>query len=257
MRQLSDTAAIWFISPLVIYLLDRSTSARPLLEKISHEDRDFIRNIARKTWRYFDTLSDSDTNWLPPDNFQSSLVVEVAERTSPTNIGLYLLSILGAYDFRYLTSDAILDRIGNTFDTFKKLEMFEGHFFNWYETKSLKPLYPRYVSTVDSGNFWPASGRLSRGSTTCSPSLYYPPDILSGIRDCLNPDAGKVRNRSGAEQIPRLSAHYQVHPKGLPGRSMAIQEANGGSTPLPPPKMSTIPVTATGCKRSRKSCAVG
>lgn len=177
--------ALWFFSPLVIYILDRSTT-RDLLEKISQEDKQFIRNVARKTWRFFDNFVGPNTHWLPPDNFQSSLVVEVAERTSPTNIGLYLLSTLGAYDFRYITCDALLDRLILTFETFKKLEQHEGHLLNWYETKTLRPLHPRYVSTVDSGNFLASLWALEQGVYDMLSEPILPMDLLNGIHDDLH-----------------------------------------------------------------------
>ena len=91
-------------------------------------------------------------NWLPPDNFQETEGGVIAHRTSPTNMGLALLANLAAHDFGYLSGSGLLDRCGLALRSMNTLERFKGHFYNWYDTQSLSPLYPRYVSTVDSGN---------------------------------------------------------------------------------------------------------
>ena len=98
-----------------------------------------------------------EDNWLPPDNYQENPVAVIAHRTSPTNMGLALLANLSAYDFGYITTGQLIDRTSNTFKTMETLEQYRGHFFNWYDTKSLKPLPPLYISSVDSGNI---SGHL-------------------------------------------------------------------------------------------------
>ena len=89
---------------------------------------------------------------MPPDHFQEAPLGIVAHRTSPTNIGLALLSALGAYDLGYLEALTLSTRLISSFDTLEKLELYRGHLLNWYDTRSLDPLQPRYVSTVDSGN---------------------------------------------------------------------------------------------------------
>ncbi len=116
------------------------------------EDRQFLRNVARRTWRYFSDFVNEETSWLPPDNYQVSYQNQLAMRTSPTNIGLYLVSVLGAHDFGYLTVDEVAQKLTRTMETIGKLERHEGHLLNWYDIQTLAPLKPRYVSTVDSGN---------------------------------------------------------------------------------------------------------
>jgi len=116
------------------------------------------RRRARRTWRFFDDLVNQNSNWLPPDNTQLALRVEVAQRTSATNIGMWLTSALAANDLGYLTADDMARRCTQTMATLARMERYEGHFLNWYDTRTLEPLAPRYVSTVDSGNllacFW-------------------------------------------------------------------------------------------------------
>jgi len=143
---------LWVISPVLADLLasDRVRVAEEAA--LSAKDKTFLRLLARKTWRYFDDLIGPRTNWLPPDNSQEALRVEVAERTSPTNIGLALVSTVAAYDFGYLTVDQLVERTRLTLETIGRLERYEGHLLNWYDTRTLEPLRPPYVSTVDSGN---------------------------------------------------------------------------------------------------------
>ena len=111
-----------------------------------------LREVARQTWRFFDDFVGPGTAWLPPDNYQVSHQDRVAHRTSPTNIGLWLLGVLAAYDFGYVACDDAVRRVGETLSTIEGLERHEGHFLNWYDIEKRAPYEPRYVSTVDSGN---------------------------------------------------------------------------------------------------------
>ena len=141
---------LWFIAPVSVWWL-----GRPLVRKqpgLSEQQNLFLRKIARKTWAYFERFVVAEDNWLPPDNFQESPGPVIAHRTSPTNIGLALLGNLSAYDFGFISADILLERTANTFGSMNKLERFRGHFFNWYDTVTLQPLPPRYISAVDSGN---------------------------------------------------------------------------------------------------------
>src|SRR5208282_6106375 len=108
--------------------------------------------IARRTWRYFETFVTSDDNMLPPDNFQEDPQPVLAHRTSPTNMGLYLLSVVSARDFGWTGTIETVDRLEATLATMSRLQQYRGHFYNWYDTRDLRPLDPRYVSSVDSGN---------------------------------------------------------------------------------------------------------
>ncbi len=112
----------------------------------------FLRQLARKTWAYFETHVGPDDHWLPPDNVQEIRRSAVAHRTSPTNMGLALLANLAAHDFGYLSTGQLVERTTNALRTMESLERHRGHFYNWYDTQTLLPLAPRYISTVDSGN---------------------------------------------------------------------------------------------------------
>lgn len=140
----------WLLSPLIGWIVSRS---RVHVDKPLNEQEDAeLRRIARKTWSFFETYVGEHDHWLPPDNFQETPLGLVAHRTSPTNIGLYLLSVLAAHDFEYITTRQMTDRLHRAFDSIDRLERHCGHLFNWYETNTLATMHPPYVSTVDSGN---------------------------------------------------------------------------------------------------------
>ena len=154
-----ESSALYFASPiLLLWILAPVFAWRVSIEEtekkpnISRAQTLFLHKAARKTWSYFEEFVTANENWLPPDNFQQQPVPVIAHRTSPTNMGLALLTNLAAYDFGYITGKEMAERCNNTLQTMLKLERFSGHFYNWYDTISLAPLYPRYVSTVDSGN---------------------------------------------------------------------------------------------------------
>ena len=173
---------LWIVAPFIVYIIDKPLG-KPIDEDISDPDREMLRKIARKTWRYFDELVGPKTNWLPPDNYQTALNVEVAQRTSPTNIGLWLLAVISAYDFKYITCDALIDKALATIHQLRKLERYEGHFLNWYNIQSLEPLFPRYVSTVDSGNLLACLWTLKQGMYEMIASPIISKDVLVGVKD--------------------------------------------------------------------------
>jgi len=142
---------LWIAAPLISSWMDALVNDQPH-EPLNEEDTALLRHVARRTWAFFERYVGPEDHWLPPDHFQESPVGMVAHRTSPTNIGLLLTSTLAAYDLGYLDPLVVATRLTATFDTLKALERFRGHFLNWYDTLSLQPLHPRYVSTVDSGN---------------------------------------------------------------------------------------------------------
>ena len=175
---------LWLFFPLIVQWL-RGGKKPALAEALSVSDRFMLRRVARRTWRYFDEFVGRASNWLPPDNYQESLRVEVAERTSPTNIGLWLVSSVAAHDFGYITVDQLVQRNRSTMDTLRKLEGFEGHLLNWYNTRTLEPLYPRYVSTVDSGNLLASLWTLGRSYEDVLSRPILEETCLQGLGDAL------------------------------------------------------------------------
>lgn len=146
----SILALIWISSPFIAYRISRDDP--PQKEPLTSRDLQELRIIGRKTWRYFEEFSNHANHDLAPDNFQEEPHRGVAHKTSPTNIGLGLLAILTARDMGYIGLLETKSKIMNTITTIEKLEKWHGHLYNWYDTVTLEPLKPRYISTVDSGN---------------------------------------------------------------------------------------------------------
>ena len=143
-------AILWFSSPWIAYKVSLPLNNR--IEKLTAPEEVETRSWARRIWAFFEVYVNQEENWLPPDNVQMDPPNGVAHRTSPTNIGLALLASLSARDLGYLSLSETLARIERTLGTLEGLERWKGHFYNWYDTQSLAPLQPLYVSTVDSGN---------------------------------------------------------------------------------------------------------
>ena len=174
---------LWIMSPAIA----RWTSQSPFVAgrvAMSDDDAAVLRLTARGTWRFFETFVTAADNMLPPDNFQEDLGA-IAHRTSPTNLGLYLLATVSARDFGWIgTADAI-DRLEATLSTMIRLKRFRGHFYNWYDTQDLRPLDPPYISTVDSGNL---AGHLIALASACSEWITIPLEHagrLAGVADAL------------------------------------------------------------------------
>ena len=156
---------LWLASPAIAWWMSQPIAPRHEIRLSAAQIR-FLGSIARKTWAFFDTFVGPDDHWLPPDNHQAVRAEALAHRTPPTNMGLALLANLSAYDFGYVPAGQLLERTARTLGTMATLERHRGHFFNWYDTRSLQPVY---VSTVDSGNL---AGHL----LTLRPGLIELPD---------------------------------------------------------------------------------
>ncbi|RPI91038.1 MAG: cyclic beta 1-2 glucan synthetase, partial [Planctomycetaceae bacterium] len=140
----------WLLAPLLAWWISLPPVRRE--EKLTVRQTLFLHRLSRQTWRFFENFVGPEDHWLPPDNFQEIPTGTIAHRTSPTNIGVSLLSSLAAHDFGYIATGQLLERTAQTLSTMDQLERFHGHFLNWYDTRTLQPLYPKYVSSVDSGN---------------------------------------------------------------------------------------------------------
>ena len=173
----------WGASPAIAWWLSRLIPLPAV--RLNDPQRQFLRKMARRTWRYFEVFVTAEDNWLPPDNVHVNPREVIASRTSPTNIGMALLADLAAYDFGYCSGTRLMDRTQQTFGTLAKLEMHQGHFFNWYDTKTLAPLLPRYVSTVDSGNLAGHLRILATGFEQMIDSSIVPSRVFDGLHDTL------------------------------------------------------------------------
>ncbi len=192
---------LWFAAPVIAWWLSRPLARRAA--KLTGDQTVFLRTLSRKIWAFFETFVGPEDHWLPPDNVQESPVAAVGHRTSPTNMGLALLANLTAHDFGYIGTGQLLDRTAKALETMQGLERHHGHFYNWYDTRSLNPLPPLYVSSVDSGNL---AGHL----LTLGPGLLALPDqkilgarVFDGLRDTLW-ILGEAAGSEVAPQIARL-----------------------------------------------------
>ena len=138
---------------------------------------------ARRTWHFFETFVGPEDHNLPPDNFQEEPIRRLAARTSPTNMGLSLLSTLAARDLGYLSVGGLLRKLGDTLTTMEALERYRGHFYNWYDTRTLKPLPPLYISSVDSGNLGGHLLTLGPGILELVDTEIIPAGVFAGLRD--------------------------------------------------------------------------
>ena len=193
---------LWLVAPVVGWWI--SKPLRPRAPDLTPQQHAFLRTSARRTWRYFVDFVGPDENWLPPDNFQEYPLPVVASRTSPTNIGMSLLADLGAHDFGYVTAGECVERIANTVATMEKLESYRGHLYNWYDTRTLAPLHPRYVSSVDSGNLAGALLTLQAGLAELKDQPVLAPGALVGLQDTLQVLAEHLPMTPAAELAKKI-----------------------------------------------------
>ena len=144
---------MWLVGPIIAWYISKDKKQIKPIDIISNNDKEYLLNIGKKTWQYFKDYMNVENNFLPPDNYQEDRIPKVVPRTSTTNIGLGLVAIMSAYDLKYIDLEETIYLINNILNTLTKLEKLNGHLYNWYNTKTLEPLIPKYISTVDNGNF--------------------------------------------------------------------------------------------------------
>ena len=140
----------WMIAPIVAWYISLENERKV---EISEENKIYLREIGSRTWEFFETYINEENNFLMPDNYQEDRKLKIVNRTSSTNIGLELLVIISAYDLGFINFKKTIDYLNKVLTTVMSLNKWNGHLYNWYDTKTLMPLIPRYISTVDSGNF--------------------------------------------------------------------------------------------------------
>ncbi|HYM48358.1 MAG TPA: cyclic beta 1-2 glucan synthetase, partial [Burkholderiaceae bacterium] len=201
LRLAAPILLLWLISPAIAWWISRPLA--PRTAALAREQAQFLRRLARRTWAYFETYVGAEENWLPPDNVQEKNEVVIAHRTSPTNIGLALLADLTAHDFGYLSAGQLVTRTTNTLRTLQSLERYRGHFFNWYDTRTLAPLNPRYISTVDSGNLVGHLMTLRAGLGALADAPIVNPRWLEGIGDTF-----EILREAVGQQPPRVVVRF-------------------------------------------------
>ncbi|MFB2551490.1 GH36-type glycosyl hydrolase domain-containing protein [Ensifer soli] len=172
-------AALWIVSPAIAWFVSQSAETEDTLA-VPEDVSEALRRIARRTWRYFEHFVNAEQNFLPPDNFQEIPNPVLATRTSPTNIGVYLLSVISARDFGWIGFEETIRRLEQTVGTIDRMPKFRGHLYNWYRTDTLDTMEPRYVSAVDSGNL---AGHLIAVSSLCREWAEAPSAHVQGSLD--------------------------------------------------------------------------
>ena len=221
-------AAIWIASPMVAFWSSQPWVSK-LRTKSTAADVQTLRTTARQTWRYFETFVTAEDNMLPPDNLQEDPTAVLARRTSPTNFGLYLVSAICAHDFGWIGLHDTAERFEATFATLQRMQLFRGHFYNWYDTADLRPLEPKYVSTVDSGNL---AGHLIALAQACLEWSERPrdgegADLRAGLADATLLARVELDRVSKAGLLAALDA--AALDKALAGLLEALQAAGGSA----------------------------
>ncbi len=200
----SPLFVLWLIAPWIAWWISQPLA--PRTTDLKAEQLIFLRRLFRKTWHFFETFVTAQENWLPPDNFQEDPPTGIAARTSPTNIGLALLANLAARDLGHLSLGNTLARTSATIATLLKLERHRGHFYNWYATRTLRPLLPLYVSTVDSGNLAGHLLTLGAGLRELAGEQIMRPEIFSGLRDTVGVLQSSGRESAALSELARKLA---------------------------------------------------
>ncbi|HEY6547969.1 MAG TPA: glucoamylase family protein, partial [Vicinamibacteria bacterium] len=193
---------LWAAAPGLAYLLSRPVPSP--VEEIRESDRALFGRLCRRSWRYFEELAGAEDHGLPPDNFQETPGPMTAHRTSPTNIGLGLLATLAAHDLGYVDTDELVDRVDKTLTTVESLEKHQGHLLNWYDTRTLAPLAPRYVSTVDSGNLAGALVVLAQSLRAPLEAEAYPPRRVAGLATTMDVLGETLQSHGGTAPATAL-----------------------------------------------------
>jgi len=216
---------LWLAAPWIAWWISQPiVSSAPAL---AAGQLGFLRRTARRTWHYFETFVTAEENWLPPDNFQETPAPVIAARTSPTNMGLALLANLAARDLGYLSTGGLIRRTHDTLATMQRLERHRGHFYNWYETRTLQPMPPLYVSSVDSGNLAGHLLTLGAGLREQAGEKIYTPQLFAGLRDTV----GVLRELvSDQAALAGIEADLEHAPADLPAAFALLEKVTGRAT---------------------------
>jgi cyclic beta-1,2-glucan synthetase len=199
---------LWLFAPQLAHVISRPSRRRKAA--LSAEEQRRLHRLARRTWFFYERFVGPEDHWLPPDHFQEDPRGVVARRTSPTNVGLYLLSALAAYDFGYLDPLNLALRLRSTFDTLTGLERYRGHFLNWLDTATLAPLPPRYISTVDSGNLAASFMALSQACLELQQQPAWRWQRWQGLLDNIDLLRSSLEDLQAGVLVQELIAHLDA-----------------------------------------------
>lgn len=220
---------LWFASPAIAWWISRPLARHKATLTVGQTA--FLGALTRRIWAFFDNFVGAEDHWLPPDNFQEYRIASVAHRTSPTNIGLALLANLSAHDFAYISTGRLLERTANTLSTMDGLERYRGHFYNWYDTQTLKPMSPRYVSTVDSGNLAAHLLTLRAGLLALADEKIVPSRLFAGLDDTFRilGDAASTALAESLAEFRNTLDHASAAPAGTVAAAHSTLERLAGA----------------------------
>ena len=199
---------LWLVAPALASALSQPRSRRATV--LTAGQLQFLRKLARRTWAFFETFVGPADHWLPPDNYQEYRDKLIAHRTSPTNMGLSLLANLCAYDFGYLSVGKLIERSTHSLQTMQSLERYRGHFYNWYDSQSLRPLRPSYISSVDSGNLAGHLLTLRAGFLNLPDTSILPSRWLEGIYDTFDVLIESLGDSAQTDTFVRFQRHLDA-----------------------------------------------
>ena len=243
---------IWSLSPAIAWWISLPIEEKPV--DLSPNQIFELRKLARKTWSFFEIFVTTGEHWLPPDNFQEYPLPVIATRTSPTNIGLSLLSTLGAYDFGYISLRGLTERLERSLKTVEGLERHRSHFYNWYDTRTLKPMVPFYISTVDNGNLAGLLLTLHSGLLELTDQDWDTTKIVTGLRDTfgvLRDQAASSAIKANLEQLEKLLAKT---PGSLPEMLQMLGQALEWITKIKEMKNDSMGEFETWLKMFEENC---
>ena len=229
---------IWFSASQIAYWISRPDVHEAA--ELTVQQRQTLRTLARRTWLFYEHFVGPDSNWLPPDHFQEAPRGVVAQRTSPTNVGLYLLTVLAAHDLGYVGMTNMAVRLFATFSTLEEMPRHRGHFLNWIDTHTLETLPPGYVSTVDSGNLAGCLIALKQACLAMPQQSVWRWEAWQGLVDLLllledslpvypQPDGGTAADDPAVGTSTTLLTDYLAE---IRGRVMAVRENRAQWQPL-------------------------
>lgn len=257
---LARPGALWIATPVLLLwalapLANAYLSRPPRQEQppLTTTQARFLGRLARRTWHFFETFVTAADHWLPPDNQQEQPQAKLAHRTSPTNIGLSLLANLAANDFGYLSTGGLIERSRNALATLHTLPRHQGHFYNWYDTLSLQPLPPLYVSSVDSGNLAGHLLTLHAGLLALADGPSLSPRLLDGLGDTL----GVLQEHADAHTPPALIQALRALQQRL-DKALAAQEAarDAGTSLAASALLASLQRLSEGCATLQAQCLV-
>eukprot|EP00002_Diphylleia_rotans_P003193 TRINITY_DN1216_c0_g1_i1.p1 TRINITY_DN1216_c0_g1~~TRINITY_DN1216_c0_g1_i1.p1 ORF type:complete len:3093 (+),score=684.35 TRINITY_DN1216_c0_g1_i1:77-9355(+) len=228
----------WATSPFIAWWVsspmdtpESGISKDDTVENLTDDQREFLHVLSRRTWRFFEAFITADDHWLPIDNFQEFPKPMFARRTSPTNIGLALLANIGAWDFGFISMKRVVERTQQTLTSMNKLERYRGHFYNWYDTSNMQPLYPKYISSVDSGNLFFMLVLLSTCVKELLTSRIIPAQLSAGIL------------RGNLLVLDHLNRQLQKKSKAPPAPEKPTDDCAVDETPAPPREFDSASAT--------------